>query len=643
MIRLVHRHSKIITYVFLFIAFCFMFSGVGIDILHGGQNAQQDYAVQVNDTRLSLAEVARTKENLAQQYRRMFGDNFEELAKSLNLDLNKQALDLLVDSTLLSQEASQWGFAGDEDAVKKYLVTKVFEGKEISEDAVRAFLQGIGMTYRQFSKKVQEEISRQALANVLRDISFVHESEVGNQFIKQETSYEIIAASSEVDSYLAKVPEPSDDELRKLYQSTAVNYEVPARVTYEYLTFQPSDFLNDVPVSAQDVEFFYSENQIRFKTPEQLKVRAIKLLYPKENDPSAMAAVKSKAQAVLEEARSGASFEDLVRKYSEDLPSKLAGGDRGWVSRGLGSKAFEQAVFKAPVGSIADLVEEDFGFEIVKVEDRREPGIKPLEQVRAEIEKTIRSQEAPSYAAAKAREVVELAKKEVTSVAEIAKRLHLPAPKSSVLAQQGDTPDPLLSELTRRAMTLPAEQRLVATVVDIGDTTVALQIREFKEPTTQTFEQARDKVLAAFKKEEARKLSEKAGQDLLQIAQGDPSKLDTEASVRGFKLSGPFTISRANPSTTVFSGLTQEMLTDIFLSKQAPRSLSKAYRSPTSITVAVVKKVEIPVISPTVKDATLDKYRNEAGQQNAQDTRAITLALLKSRSTIDIDQRLLVE
>jgi peptidyl-prolyl cis-trans isomerase D len=643
MIRLVHRHSKIITYVFLFIAFCFMFSGVGIDILHGGRNAQQDYAIQVNDTKISLAEVARTKENLTQQYRRMFGENFEAFAKSLNLNLNKQALDSLVDSTLLSQEATEWGFAGNEDAVKKYLVTKVFAGREISEDAVRSLLRNIGMNYRQFSKQVQEEISRQALANILRDVSFVTESEVESQYIKQETSYDILAASVAFDSLVSKVQDPSEEALKKLYESTATNYEVPARVTYEYLTFQPQNFKQEVPVSPQDIEFFYSENQIRFKTPEQLKVRVIKLLYPKQNDPSAMAAVKTKAQSVLEEARSGKAFEELVRKYSDDLPSKLAGGDRGWVSRGSGSKAFEQVVFKTPVGSVADLVEEDFGFEIVKVEGRTEPGVKPLDQVRAEIENTLRSQEAPSYAAAKAREVVELAKKEVTSVAEIAKRLNLPAPKSSVLAQQGDTPDPLLRELTQRAMTIPAAERLVATVIDVGDTSVALQIREFKEPTTQTFEQARDKVLAAYKKDEARKQGEKTGQEILQIAQGDPTKLEREATSRGFTLSAPFTISRASPSNSAFSGMTQEMLTDVFSSSKAPRALSKAYRSPQGISVAVVRKVTIPEISSAVKGAALDKYRTAAGQQNMQETLAITLALLKSRSTIDIDQQLLAQ
>jgi hypothetical protein len=192
-------------------------------------------------------------------------------------------------------------------------------------------------------------------------------------------------------------------------------------------------------------------------------------------------------------------------------------------------------------------------------------------------------------------------------------------------------------------MTIPAAERLVATVIDVGDTSVALQIREFKEPTTQTFEQARDKVLAAYKKDEARKQGEKTGQEILQIAQGDPTKLEREATSRGFTLSAPFTISRASPSNSAFSGMTQEMLTDVFSSSKAPRALSKAYRSPQGISVAVVRKVTIPEISSAVKGAALDKYRTAAGQQNMQETLAITLALLKSRSTIDIDQQLLAQ
>ncbi len=618
-----------------------MLSGVGLDILHDGP-ARQDYAIKVNDEKISVAEFERARENISQRYRQMLGDNYEALAKSFNLDLTQQTVDNLVDSTLLTQESAEWGLSGNDEAVKKYITNRIFAGREVSSDAVRGMLQSLGLNGRQFSAQIKKELGREVLVNTLRDVSFVSRTEIQSRYVKQETKYSVVAASLNTDDFLTKTAEPSDDDLKKLYEKTATQYELPARVTYEYLMFRPGEYEQAVQILPQDLELFYTENQARFRTPEQVRVRSIKLLYPKENDPSKMAAVKEKAKQAHDEATAGKSFAELVQKYSDDLPSKLSGGDRGWVSRGSSSKSFDQAVFSATPGTVAGLIDEEWGFEIAKIEEKKDASQKPFDLVKAEIEKTLRAQEAPSYAAAKAREVVDQARKTSTSVAEVAKTMGLPTPKSSVLSQSGQDPDPLLKGLTQQALMIPASERLIATVVDLGDSTVALQIRDFKEPSTPPFTEVKDRVRQAWKKDEAAKLLEAKAQELLAQASKNPTSFVTLAKGANAKISDSFDISPAAPTTTALTAMSPEMREAIFASRVSPRVLSKPYRAPNGLVLGAVTKVTEPDATSTVAAEVLDKYRREAVEQTTQQAVGSSIAILKTRSKLDVASDLLV-
>ncbi len=646
MIKLIHRHNKIITYVFLFIAICFMFSGVGLDILHGGGDKER-YAIKVNDKEVSPLEFERAKANLTERYRQMFGDNFESLAKSFNLNIAQQAIDSIVDSNLLAQEAAAWGMAGSDEAVNRYLLTKIFAGREISEDAIRGMLQNIGMNYRQFSSEVKQELSREAFTNLIRDVSFVGERDVEAQYVRQETKFSLLAAGMQIASFASQVPEPSAEALQKLYNETATNYELPARVSYEYLTFAASDFTKEVRVSPQDIELYYTENPSKFKTPEQARIRSITLLYPKDSDPKAMAEVKAKAKSVHEEAMSGKPFVELVQRYSDDLPTKLAGGLRGWVERGgaskNGSKNFDKAVFATQVGAIAELIESNTGYEIVLVEEKKEAGQKPFAEVREEIERVIRTREAPAYAAAKAQETVNEVRKSSSSLATIAGSKGLPAPKVVTLGAQDRDPEPLLKGLTQKALQLPSAERLIATTVDIGDASVALQVKEFKEPSIQPLADVRDAVLAAYRKNEGRILAEKQAKELLELVQKDPASFEASAKRLGLAVKGPVEISRATPSSQDMPDLSREISNEVFSSSAAPRVLDRPFKVDDGYLVVAVTKIAKPDPKTTSALEPLKKYRDETTQRQAQEAITSTVALLKLRSDIDIDESLLTQ
>lgn len=144
-----------------------------------------------------------------------------------------------------------------------------------------------------------------------------------------------------------------------------------------------------VAVDQGEVKGFYDSNPQVFQVPEQVRARHI-IVMVKEG---ATEADKKQAQAAIQKAadriRKGESFEEVAKQVSQDGTAQR-GGDLGYFSRGQMVPEFEKVAFGLEKGKVSPVVETQFGYHLIKVEDRKEARILSFQEVEPKIAEFLR-------------------------------------------------------------------------------------------------------------------------------------------------------------------------------------------------------------------------------------------------------------
>lgn len=183
--------------------------------------------------------------------------------------------------------------------------------------------------------------------------------------IPEGTTLEEFAASAGVDLARIRKQIAEDTKIRKLYE------KVTADVA------QPEDAA---------VKTYFEEHPEEFDQKASVDAAHILISTQGITEPAQLAAKEKAAKELRTElvAKKGENFAEMAGIHS-DCPSKAQGGDLGEFEKGQMVPEFETAAFSQEIGAIGETVKTQFGYHIIKVNDKKEAKTLQFAEVREEL------------------------------------------------------------------------------------------------------------------------------------------------------------------------------------------------------------------------------------------------------------------
>ncbi len=196
--------------------------------------------------------------------------------------------------------------------------------------------------------------------------------------------------------------EATDDDISLLYEEEAANYEVPEKRQLRFLLVDESEIFDSLTVTDDEIRQHYDTNISQYQTPGQIRASHILLRVADEDTEEE---VTARAEALAEQARSGADFAELAREHSDDEGTAVNGGDLGPLVRGRTVPELEAAAFAMNEGDISDPVKSPAGYHVIQVNEKQEEITQPFETVQTAIENLLKQELASSRSTALSRAI----------------------------------------------------------------------------------------------------------------------------------------------------------------------------------------------------------------------------------------------
>jgi peptidyl-prolyl cis-trans isomerase D len=347
----------------------------------------------VGDEQITALEVQEAARRIGRQ---QFQRNIP--SQLLPFFIQRAADSLVVDKAML-YEARRLGLKVSENEVRQSLRTgflgaQLFPGgKFIGQPNYEAWVQqNFQMTVMQLEQALRNQLLAEKLRAVIVGGTSVSAKEIELEFQRQNRKIRFDYAVLRPED-VARNIHPAEAELRAYLQANQARYAnaIPEKRQVRYVQIDAAQARQKVEVTPQDLQRYYNDRRDQFRVSEQVDVRHILVQTPPAGadgkvDPAAVEAARKKAEDILKQLRAGADFATLAKKYSDDPGSKEEGGLYHGVTRGRMVPEFERAAFSLPPGQISDLVQTQFGFHILKVENHQQAHVQTLEEVRDRIE-----------------------------------------------------------------------------------------------------------------------------------------------------------------------------------------------------------------------------------------------------------------
>jgi len=402
-----------------------------------------------------------------------------------------------------------------------------FRGADGKFDRER-FMQITRMTPEQYEASVRADLTRQQVLSGVASTALVSQAQADVALNAIYDGREVQVARFEPAQFASKVT-VSDADVEAYYKDHTAQFQAPEQASIEYIVLDLAAAKKAVSVNEADLKSYYEQNQSRFGTSEERRASHILITAPKDAPAADREKAKAKAEQLLADVRKNpASFADLAKKNSQDPGSAEKGGQLDFVTRGSMVKPFEDAMFAMKKGDTSDVVETEFGYHIIRLDDIKPAVVPPFEQVKARIEDEVRTQQATQEFAKQAETLSDLVYQQADSLQPAADQLKLPIQKADGVTR---TPapgakGPLSSRNFLAALFAPEslERKHNTEAVEVGSNQLAAgRVVKYAAAQTLPLDQVKGQVRERLVTERAAALAKAEGEAKLKAWQANAS------------------------------------------------------------------------------------------------------------------------
>lgn len=389
------QYSLALKIILIAVAASFVGWGIGSG---GRRGSRSDVIAEVMDQKITFQEFDRYYQSIVENYRRQLGDRFSpELLEQM--DVKNGAFSSLARQKLQLALALQKGIAiSDKELSRSIRSNTAFQRDGFFDQQLYVnILRSNRLEPQQYEQSVREEMIVGRLRSLVTDSTKVSQAEVRQAYTRDNEQVKVDFIAFESYKYRARI-KPTPEEMLKFYEENMESFSKPPSLKMKYVKFAAADYLETVKVADEKVRTYYEENSREFWQEEKVKVRHILLKVDPGSSDKDWEKARVQAEDIIKKIAGGADFAKLAGEFSQDPGSKGKGGDLGFFPRGQMVKPFEEAAFALKPGELSEPVKSDFGYHVIKVEERQEEGQDPLDTVKDKIIEKLKKTEAVNIA-----------------------------------------------------------------------------------------------------------------------------------------------------------------------------------------------------------------------------------------------------
>ena len=513
----------------------------------GTGDAAPDTVATVGDETVTMAEVRQQLQEIQQR---------NQVPKQLESLYARQILNQLIFQKEMEYEAKRLGIhVSDQeraDRIRQYLPTAYNGDTFVGIDRYAAEVQArFQMAVPVFEELIRQGLLQEKFHKLVTDGISVSPAELREEFRYRNEKVKIDYALIKPEDLEAKIT-PDEAEIKAAYEKNKSKYQVPEKRVVRYALLDANQVRQNTQISDDELKVQYQQDIQQYQVPNRVHVQHILLMTVGKTD-AEVEEIRQKAEDVLKQARKGAKFDELAKRYSEDPGTKDKGGDLGFITQGQTVPEFEKTAFTLPKGSISDLVKTQYGFHIIKVLDKETAHTKPFEEVKESIKAPLLLSKADKQASDIADKLsAAIRQSNKTSLDELAKQFHLTVGETRPVSAL----DPIL-ELgnSKEVKDAVFGQRVGDLSVPIHSDRgyLIVSVKAVLAPHQGTLEEVRERVVSDLKQQKGVELARQKAEDLeKRVKAGE--KFDAAAKALGLEAKTSDAIARNGSIAGAASG-----------------------------------------------------------------------------------------